>query len=100
MEISVEDDRRGLNSAGGWVSVGLMILHILCAGLTMLTVTLSCLRAADEVTEKRFVISDYGAVADAKTINTQAIQKAIDAAAVSGGLVVIPKGTFRSGSIF
>jgi polygalacturonase len=66
----------------------------------MLTVTLSCLRAADEVTEKRFVISDYGAVADAKTINTQAIQKAIDAAAVSGGLVVIPKGTFRSGSIF
>jgi len=39
-------------------------------------------------------------VADAKTINTAAIQQAIDAAAVGGGVVVIPKGTFRSGSIF
>ncbi len=63
-------------------------------------VTFSSLRADDEVAAKRFVISDFGAVADAKTINTAAIQQAIDAAAVGGGEVVIPKGTFRSGSIF
>ena len=63
-------------------------------------VTFSSLRADDEVAAKRFVISDFGAVADAKTINTAAIQQAIDAAAVGGGVVVIPKGTFRSGSIF
>lgn len=56
-------------------------------------------RAADEAS-KRFVVTAYGAVADAKTINTTAIQQAIDAAAVGGGVVVIPKGTFRSGSIF
>lgn len=50
---------------------------------------------------KRFVVSAYGAVADGKTINTAAIQKAIDAAgAAGGGVVEIPRGTFRSGSIF
>jgi alpha-L-rhamnosidase len=50
---------------------------------------------------KRFLISDFGAVADGKTVNTAAIQNAIDAAAQAGGGVVeIPKGTFRSGSIF
>jgi len=70
------------------------------AALMMFMVTFSSLRAADEVAAKRFVISDFGAVADAKTINTAAIQQAIDAAAVGGGVVVIPKGTFRSGSIF
>jgi polygalacturonase len=65
------------------------MLAVLCGGL----------RAAD-ATLKRFVVTAYGAVADAKTINTAAIQQAIDAAAVDGGVVVIPKGTFRSGSIF
>jgi alpha-L-rhamnosidase len=46
-------------------------------------------------------ITESGAVADAKTINTAAIQKTIDTvAAAGGGTVVIPKGTFRSGSIF
>jgi exo-poly-alpha-galacturonosidase len=50
---------------------------------------------------KRFVISDFGAIADAKTVNTQAIQATIDKCAASGGgLVVVPKGTFLSGAIF
>ena len=50
---------------------------------------------------KRFVISDFGAVADAKTVNTKAIQSAIDRCAASGGgVVVVPKGTFLSGAIF
>ncbi|MEY3895915.1 MAG: hypothetical protein RLZZ214_1435 [Verrucomicrobiota bacterium] len=50
---------------------------------------------------KRFNISDYGAVADGKTLNTAAIQRAIDTAATKGGgLIVVPKGTFMSGSIF
>ncbi|MES2657634.1 MAG: glycosyl hydrolase family 28 protein [Verrucomicrobiota bacterium] len=50
---------------------------------------------------KHFPISEFGAVADGKTINTAAIQKAIDQAAIDGGGVVeIPAGTFRSGSIF
>lgn len=50
---------------------------------------------------ERYLITDYGAVGDESTINTQAIQKAIDTASESGGgVVVIPKGVFRSGSIF
>jgi polygalacturonase len=50
---------------------------------------------------KRFVISDFGAVADAATVSTRAIQAAIDKCAASGGgLVVVPKGTFLSGAIF
>jgi len=52
-------------------------------------------------TPQRFVISDFGAVADAKTVNTKAIQAAIDkCAAAGGGVVVVPKGTFLSGAIF
>jgi len=51
--------------------------------------------------EKHYVITDYGAVADGKTLNTAAIQKAIDTAATAGGGVLeIPKGSFMSGSIF
>lgn len=50
---------------------------------------------------RRFVVTDFGAVADGKTLNTVAIQKAIDRAAEAGrGVVEIPAGTFRSGSIF
>lgn len=49
----------------------------------------------------RFVISDFGATADGKTVNTKAIQAAIDKCASSGGgVVVVPKGTFVSGAIF
>jgi polygalacturonase len=50
---------------------------------------------------RRFVISDFGAVADAATVNTKAIQAAVDKCAASGGgVVVVPKGTFLSGAIF
>jgi polygalacturonase len=51
---------------------------------------------------KRYLITDYGAVADGKTVNTKAIQAAIDkcAATKKGGIVVVPKGTFLSGAIF
>lgn len=47
-----------------------------------------------------FNVTAYGAVADGKTLNTKAIQKAIDAAFKNnGGQVVFPKGRFLSGSI-
>lgn len=50
---------------------------------------------------RRLSITEAGAVADAQTLNTQAIQKTIDQLAASGGgVAVIPKGTFLSGSIF
>lgn len=50
---------------------------------------------------KRYVITSFGAIADGKTINTTAIQKAIDeCSSKGGGTVVIPKGVFISGAIF
>lgn len=50
---------------------------------------------------KHYPISEFGAVADGVTINTAAIQKAIDQAAEAGGGVVeISAGTWRSGSVF
>jgi len=48
---------------------------------------------------KTYNIADFGAVADAKTINTKAIQKAIDACSLGGGgIVYVPPGTFFTGT--
>lgn len=50
--------------------------------------------------QKEFLVTKYGAIPDGETLNTMAIQKAIDAAFKNkGGRVVFPKGTFLSGSI-
>lgn len=49
---------------------------------------------------KEFNICDFGAVSDSLKIQTAAIQKAIDAAAVKGGTVVVPEGIFCSGALF
>lgn len=50
---------------------------------------------------KRFPASDYGAKADGRTVNTKAIQAAIDAAHEDGGgVVTLPQGTTLSGALF
>jgi polygalacturonase len=51
-------------------------------------------------TSGAFVITDYGAVGDAKTLNTVSINKALSACTkAGGGTVTIPAGTFRTGPI-
>jgi len=47
-----------------------------------------------------FVITDYGVKQDSTLLQTEALQAVIDKAAEKGGTVVIPKGTFLSGSLF
>src|SRR5690606_16655797 len=47
-----------------------------------------------------FIITNYGAKGDGKTLNTEAFKKAIAACAKSGGgRVVVPLGNFFTGSI-
>ena len=46
-------------------------------------------------------IVDFGAVADGTTLNTEAIQAAIDQVATNGGgTLVVPQGIFKTGAIF
>jgi polygalacturonase len=51
-------------------------------------------------TYAQFNIATFGAIGDAKTLNTQAIQQAIDkCTAQGGGVVKVPKGVFLTGTI-
>lgn len=62
--------------------------------LTLTLVFSALTRAAD------FDITKYGAIADGTTLNTHAIQNAIDAChKAGGGKVFFPDGTFLSGTI-
>ena len=66
--------------------VGLSLFRnsfLLSRGLLLGLSGIAAMHAAEP---KHFVISDFGAVADGKTINTVAIQKAIDEAAAAGRL--------------
>ncbi|MBE8719943.1 glycoside hydrolase family 28 protein [Sphingobacterium pedocola] len=48
-----------------------------------------------------FLANDYGAIQDGKTLNTLAIQRAIDSCAIQGGgKVVFAKGRYLTGSIY
>ena len=49
---------------------------------------------------KIYNVCDFGAVGDGTTLNTKAIQSAIDAChSDSGGTVIIPVGNFLSGTL-
>ena len=50
---------------------------------------------------KKYTITDYGVANDSTILQTEKIQAVIDRAAENGGgVIIIPKGTFLSGSIF
>lgn len=49
---------------------------------------------------KEYLITNYGAIGDGKTLNTAAIQKAIDVATKNGGgKIIVPKGIYLTGTI-
>lgn len=50
---------------------------------------------------RKYVVTDYGVSTDSTVVQTAALQAVIDrASADGGGVIVIPKGTFLSGSLF
>jgi len=70
--------------------------------IIVLAALLLCI-STDTTAQKanRCIITDYGAVADGQTLNTIAIQSAIDlCASQEGGTIVVPEGIFLSGAIF
>jgi len=68
----------------------------LLPGLIFLLVAALCLNArAGSIN-----IIQYGAKADGKTVNTKAIQKAVDECAKNSGTVIIPQGRFVTGTIY
>jgi alpha-L-rhamnosidase len=76
--------------------------HLNRRGFTLSAVAVSLLGATTEAfaASAQAVITDFGAVADDSTVNTKAIQSAIDKmAAQGGGTVVVPKGVFVSGAL-
>src|SRR5690606_30150206 len=54
-----------------------------------------------ETLSKAYRITDFGVVADSTILQTEKIQAVIDQAHQGGGgVIIIPKGTFLSGSLF
>ncbi|SRR6266498_140759 len=52
------------------------------------------------IPERRFLLTDYGAVGDGKAVNTDAFRKAIAACNnAGGGELIIPPGTFLTGPL-
>ena len=49
---------------------------------------------------KHYRITDYNILKDSTVVQTKNIQAVIDKASENGGVVIIPKGTFLSGSLF
>ena len=77
-------------------------IHILLTPLLRLpALALGLLLSVSPVRAVDFNVTDFGARGDGKTLNTQAIQAAIDATAeAGGGRLVVPAGKFLSGSLF
>lgn len=56
---------------------------------------------APKFADREFLITDYGAVGDGVTKNTEAFKKAIEACSnAGGGRVIVPLGTFLTGAIY
>jgi polygalacturonase len=75
--------------------MGIPIRRRLLAGLALCALAPGLAAAATV-----FDVSRFGARGDGVTLDTAAIQAAIDAASGRGGVVVFPPGTYLTGSIF
>ena len=65
-----------------------------------LALLLALIPASTHAQSKIFFANTYGAKGDSITVNTAAIQKAIDAAATANGTATLKPGTYLTGSLF
>lgn len=77
-------------------------IHRSCCLLIILVSLCCCQKNLEDSSELRvYNVTQYGAVGDSLTVNTKAIQRAIDQCFEDGGgTVLIPEGCFSSGAIF
>lgn len=95
-----------------WIAVAMLIVTALTVtaksqkekfpdGSIMPTWFANAVRTNVDTLGRKFVITDYGVKNDSALIQTEALQNVIDLAADSGGgVIVVPRGTFQSGSLF
>jgi polygalacturonase len=74
-------------------------MRTISAGALALALAIDC-AAMSTACAADFDATRYGARGDGKTLDTAAIQQAIDAAAKAGGTVVFRPGTYLTGSVF
>jgi polygalacturonase len=67
----------------------------LYTSVAVVALAMQCAAAQNEMS-----ITEAGAIGDGKTLNTKAIQSAVELLARCGGTLVFPKGVFLSGAIF
>lgn len=76
-------------------------LRYLLLGIVLVMASCGSLLATTAVAPKVYNVTEFGAVGDSVTVNTQAIQAAIDQCFKDGGgTVLVPEGTFSSGALF
>lgn len=77
--------------------------YLFSVKLLSITILILCLQNsfADQLgVNRNFNVQTFGAIADGKTLDTEAIQSAIDAAhQAGGGAVLFPAGVYLSGSL-
>ncbi|MFL6227399.1 MAG: glycoside hydrolase family 28 protein [Pyrinomonadaceae bacterium] len=84
--------------------LGLLVIATLCLLVSIQTVCAAQTGAVKvqpvlpTIPQRKFLLTDFGAVGDGKTLNTAAFRKAIAACRkAGGGEVVVPVGTFVTG---
>ena len=77
-----------------------MFVVIKPAARLIVTLSIALTAASALAQPKIFSANDYGARGDSTTLNTSAIQKAIDAASKTGGTITLKPGTYLTGSLF
>ena len=78
-----------------------LLVTALCVPRVLAEVDVSAVEhvnpARPKIPDRTFKLTDFGAVADGKTLNTEAFKKAIAAIdRAGGGRLVVPRGTFRT----